>query len=185
MDTTFPHCYSIRELREMPTSEALPRYYYPGASREGGRDGILLEVSPEPGEPWVGIFAFGGFAPKGVSGLFTTPHRYRLCVVTRGEGYLVSASDPTSWEHVEAVPILDVRPVRARGILVCADYTRLVAYGEGGLEWRTGRLVSDDLRITEVTDTFIKGEGEVFGRPGETFFVDLTTGRHEGGISES
>jgi hypothetical protein len=183
VDTTFRRTYECRSLTELPSSERRPRYYYPGASREGGRDGPILEVRPEHGEPWIGLFAFGAFGSLGVSGLFTTPHAGRLCVVTRGEGYLVAADDPTSWESVKAWPILDVRPVQARGILVFADYTDLMAYGETGLKWRS-RLVTDYLKITEITDRLIRGEGYVLGREGVSFVVDLATGAHEGGLTD-
>ncbi len=185
MHTTFPHHYPIRERTELPTSDPLPRYYYPGASREGGRDGLLLEIHPDAGAPWLGVFAFGHVSPKGVSGVFTTPNPHRLCVVARGGGYLVSADDPTSWEPVKATPVLDVRPVRAQRLLVFADYTEPMAYGEAGLRWRTGRLAWDGLTITEVTDKSIRGE---FWDPPKgttgTFSVDLETGAHTGGRPE-
>jgi hypothetical protein len=183
MDTTFTRAYDCCELTELPTSESLPRYYYPGASREGGRDGLLVEARPEHGPPWMGVFAFGRITAKGVSGVFTTPDPHRLCAIARGAGYLVSVDDPASWESVQASPIIDVRPVRAQGILVFAMFTELVAYGDAGLRWRTNRLTWDDLRITEVTETFIRGEfwDVVSGSTG-SFCVDLATGTHKGGI---
>src|SRR6266851_9638550 len=94
VDRTFSHFYECEQLAEMPGSLSLAHYYYPGASREGGRDGIIVEVRPAHGQLWLGTFAFGQIAPKGPSGIFTTPDPDRLCVVARGEGYFVSASTP-------------------------------------------------------------------------------------------
>lgn len=162
-----------------------PHYYYPGASTQGGRDGILVEVRPQSGQAWLGTFAFGQVTPKGVSGIFTTPDPQRLCAVSRGEGYLVSATTPTVWEAIRATPIIDVQPVRAQGIIVFADYTTLVAYGETGVKWKTKRLAWDSLKITEITDAFIKGEfWDIRSEATANFVVDLATGKHEGGIKE-
>jgi hypothetical protein len=113
MDTTFPRSYECEWLLETPPTTALPHDYYPGASVQGGRDGVLVKVRSECGQEWLGRFAFGRLTQKGVSGLFTTPDPDRLCVVAAGEGYFVSVNTPTSWEEISAVPILDVRPIAA------------------------------------------------------------------------
>ncbi len=182
IDETFAHSYECERLAETP-ERMQPHYYYPGASTEGGRDGILVKVRPERGLSWYGTFAFGQVTPKGISGIFTTPGRDRLCVVSRGEGYIVSAESPTVWEAVPTTPIIDVRPIRAQRIIVFADHTTLIGYGETGIKWKTERLTWDNLRIIEVTDAFIKGEfwdirSEMVG----TFVVDVATGAHRGGI---
>jgi len=184
MDRTFAHSYECEWLSETPTA-TLPHYYYPGASTEGGRDGILVKVHPERGQAWLGTFAFGQFTPKGVSGIFTLPDPERLCVVSCGEGYIVTATMPTVWEAVQATPIIDVRPIHAQGIIVFADYTTLVAYGKTGIKWKTKRLTWDSLKITEVTDTLLKGEfWDIRSEAMTSFVVDLATGAHQGGIGE-
>ncbi|MBO0757412.1 MAG: hypothetical protein J2P54_16270, partial [Bradyrhizobiaceae bacterium] len=155
------------------------------ASVQGGRDGVLVKVRSERGQEWLGTFAFGHLTPNGVSGIFTTPDPDRLCVVAAGEGYFVSANRPTSWEGISVVPILDVRPVAARDIIVFADFTNLAAYGKTDLKWRTKRLSWDDLKITEVTDSFIKGEfWDILSEQMASFVVDLATGAHTGGRTE-
>jgi len=180
MDTTFPRLYEYRKLTELPNS-SVPCFYYPEAKKRGGGDGLILEISPELGRPWLGIFKFGGLSPFGVTGVFATPNPYVVCVVSKGAGYFVLADAPTSWEAVGFGPILDVRPVPAQGLLVFAGYNELIAFGANGLRWRTQDLVWDDLVITEVTDTHIRGRG---WNPQEEaasyrFSVDLRTGEHE------
>jgi hypothetical protein len=185
IDTTFPQSYQCEWLLETPPTTALPHYYYPGASVQGGRDGVLARIRSECGQEWLGTFAFGGLIQRGVSGIFTTPDPDRLCVVAAGAGYLVSAGTPTSWEEISAVKIFDVRPIPAHDIIVFADYTNLVAYGKTGLKWRTKRLSWDDLKITEVTDVFINGEfWDILSEGTATFVVDLATGAHTGGRTE-
>jgi hypothetical protein len=184
MDTTFPHHYECQVLPESPRIEG-PHFYYPGAYTQGGHDGHLVEIMPENGEPWLGTFAFGTIGSKGASGVFTTPSPHRLCVVATGAGYIVSASAPATWEPVRATPIIDVRPIFAQGLIVFASFTDLVAYGPTGIKWRTKRLSWDNLKITEVTNDFIKGEfWDIRSEGMERFLVDLTTGGHQGGIKE-
>jgi hypothetical protein len=186
MDTTFSHEYECEELAEMPQPEELPHYYYSGARARGGRDGLLIDLRPEGGARWLGTFAFGRIAPRGVSGIFATPNPKRVCVVAKGAGYLVSTSEPTCWEPVSAVPVIDVRPVKTRGIIVFASFIDIVAYGAAGIQWRTQRLTWEDMRITEITDDSITGEfwdfrSEATGR----FVVDLASGAHRGGVGKA
>jgi hypothetical protein len=126
MDTTFLHTYECQRLTETPSTA---HYYFPSASMRGGRDGILVEVRPARGLSWLGTFASGRVTLKGVSGIFTTPNPQQFCVVSSGEGYFISAMTPTEWEPVRSTPIIDVRPILAREIIVFADFTELVAYG--------------------------------------------------------
>ncbi|MBI2570544.1 MAG: hypothetical protein HYV63_26380 [Candidatus Schekmanbacteria bacterium] len=184
MNTTFPHSYECERLPETPTA-TLPHYYYPGASTKGGRDGILVEIRPERGHAWRGTFAFGQLTPNGVSGIFAMPDPGRFCVVSRGEGYIVDAATPGDWEAVRAKPIIDVRLVPTQGIIVFANFTELVAYGSAGIKWRTKRLTWDSLKITDVSDAFIKGEfWDIRSEATACFTVDLATGAHLGGIKE-
>jgi hypothetical protein len=182
-DTTFPQSYECEKLPEIPGTTTLVHYYYPGVTAHGGRDGVLVEVRPGGGQPWLGTFAFGYLT--GVSGIFATPDPHRLCVVSAGDGYLVSVNEPTAWEMIKAIPIIDVRPVRARDIIVFANFTELVAYGKSGIKWRTERLTWDGMKITEVTDSFIKAEyWDVRSEAMASFVVDLATGRQEGGVGD-
>ena len=177
MDTTFPHVYECEQLTEGPGVASSHHYYYPGASTSGGRDGILVRIRPDDGQPWLATFAFGEMA-NGPSGIFTTPDPQRLCVVARGAGYFVSTIAPSSWESVRVIPITDVRPIRNHEIIVFADFTRLVAYGKNGMKWETKRLAWDDLKIIEITDTQIKGEHWSYAsNQTENFVVDLETGK--------
>jgi hypothetical protein len=184
MDVTFLHSYECEQLDEIPDS-SLPRHFYPGATTEGGGDGILVKVRPEHGQAWLGMFAFGRASPKGLSGLYTTPDPERFCVIAGGDGYFVTADQPERWDGVEVNPITDVRPVSARGIIVFADYTQLCAYGAVGLVWKTNRLAWDGLKITEITSTSIIGEfWDAASEAKASFVVNLASGTHEGGAKD-
>ena len=88
IDLSFSHSYEFRVLDELPTRKKI--YYYPGASNYGGSDGLLVELNSFSDDPWVGVFAFGNVSPKGITGIYTLPNPDKLCIVSRGQGYLVS-----------------------------------------------------------------------------------------------
>jgi hypothetical protein len=182
IEDTFERSYRCEQLIELSAS-ALPHFYYPNASLEGGRDGVLVEVHPSQGSPWRGTFAFGFSGQP--SHLLSMPDPDCLCVVAAGTGYVVSANAPRRWESLRASLITDIRSIRARGLLLFSDHTGLVAYGSRGLAWRTKRLVHDDLKIVAVTDDTIAGRGWDYSKAADTsFVVDLATGAHKGGIQE-
>jgi hypothetical protein len=65
------------------------------------------------------------------------------CVIAQGAGYVVAAHKPDTSEEVSAVPIIDARAIPTASVVVFANYTELVAYGESGMKWRTKRLAWD------------------------------------------
>src|SRR5262245_27515474 len=181
LDTSFAQNYRIDLLHDLPAGGS-PHYYYPGASTRGGRDGIMLRVWPEGGEPWTATFAFNGLT-QAVSGVYSMPSPRHFCVVAMGAGYVASAASPLEWYEISAWPVFDVRPIPAAGLIVFATSTVLMAYGPDGIKWRTEDVTLDDLTITEVTDTHIRGVGSHYARPeGTSVVVKLENGTHEGGV---
>lgn len=183
-DAGFPCTFQYSLLQDLPSVGDAPHYYYPGATRDGGRDGLTLEIRPDNAPPWLGTFAFGDILKSALSGVFSMPDRSRVCVVARGQGYTVRADQPTLWEPVQAAPITGVLPLPSKRLLVFATFTILVAYGEGGIKWRTKRLSSDGLQISSVTDSAIHGTcWDATVSAVKPFIVDLATGNHEGGAN--
>ena len=181
-DFSFGRNYSCEILDEIPSAEIAQRRFFPG-DLAGGQDGLLVRVTPEGGEPWLGMFAFGKLGSAGISRVLSLPDPEKLCVVSRGAGYVVAARDPRSWEMVRAVPIIDVRAVPSAGMVVFANFTEMVAYGAEGPRWRTKRLAWDGLKIVEVTDTSIIGEyWDIREEATQKFEVDLATGAHHGSV---
>ncbi len=169
----FPSDYHVDVDDEMPVGSANHRHFPASGSTSGG---LAVSVIPPDGEPWTGTFAFGQLSARAINGVFTCPSPRHLCVVARGEGYVVNVEDPDKVEQVKAAPIMDVRAVVSRGLLVFADPWEIYAYGEHGLVWRTGRIAVEGLAITEVTEDFIRGDCDRLYQEGAGFFVDLDTG---------
>lgn len=180
LDLTFPRQYEVEELRELSSGVSREkRLYFPGATEEGGHDGVLIRVTPHSGEPWLGVFAQGDFA-NAVTGIYSCPDENSVCVISAGQGYVVRADNPQDWEEIEGYPVLDVRPVSSRRLLVFADFTTLLAYGSDGKSWVTSRLSSDGLKITEATPNYIRVSGWDAAQQREVdIFVDVATGHHK------
>ena len=181
MNFAFEHRFACELLDEFPAGLA-PRYMFPskGAS---GQDGLIVRMLPEDRRVWIGVFAFGRFGSQGLSNISSTPDPYKVCVVATGAGYIVNTRDPRDWEAVASVPIIDVVSAQTARLIIFADYTELVAYGEDGMKWRTKRLALDGLRIIEVGECTLVGEYEdLRSESVQRFEVDLLTGSSRGGI---
>src|SRR5258708_1097580 len=103
---SFEKSYDIELVKELGSEK---RLYFPSGQEVEGNDGLILKVSHFSYEPWIGIFAFGNISPKGVSAVCSMPDMDKLCVVSKGAGYIVSSSNPARWEEVKTIPILNVR----------------------------------------------------------------------------
>ena len=156
VETTFDFDYHLEVGGDLKPGAQV--YYYPGASRESGSDGVLVEVINSLGESWTGIFAFGKFSPNGIIAVFQLPEINRFCVVSKGSGYVVSANDPNDWEEIPLVPILGSIVAESQELVIFANDTELCAYGSEGLRWVTERLSWHDLKIKELTELDVVAE---------------------------
>jgi hypothetical protein len=121
----------------------------------------------------------GDIARDGYNGIFSMPSKDLFCVVSRGNGFIVSATDPEDWLEVNCVPIMDVKVSKKRKLIIFSSYTELVAYGVNGIAWVTSRLSFDGLRLTSQDDDFIDGEYfDIRSNRMETFKINLFDGSH-------
>ncbi len=151
---TFPHRYHCA-VPESISGGPSRRLYYPGAVLEGGHDGLIVEVTPDEGTAWTGIFALGDLALNGLSGVYSCPDPGRICIVSRGDGYLVAAEAPEQHERIPLDPILQVVPLKSPRLLLIASPWEVHAYGVDGFAWGSGRLAIDGLTLTEVSSEAI------------------------------
>jgi hypothetical protein len=179
----FPHDYQVCLLDELPTDNKERRYYFPGANQDGGKDGLLARITPsQSADPWLGVFEFGDQSEQLVSGCWSHPDPFTVCVVARGRGYFVNAGFPTSWTEVISFPVTSVIPVVDEGLLLFADFTEVSAYSNEGLAWRTRQLSWDGLKITAIEAGRIIGLGHDPTLPTAVeFAVDLKSGFATGG----
>ena len=175
IDSVFPRSYEVSEVGEFPGTGTFtePVLYFPPPQKGPEHVGLWLRMRPLNSASWIGVFAFGYRSPRALSRVISTPDPKRVCVIASGGGYVVDADKPAVWDKIPLLPVIDVRAIPERQILVFADFTNLAAYGANGLVWRSPRLCWDDLKILNVTQDTIEGIGDGESR----FAVDVRTGR--------
>jgi hypothetical protein len=182
-DATFPTDYECEILEGLP-NRVSPRWYFPGGTQLGGRNGLIVSVLPHGGEEWLGMFALGDISRLGVYAVLSMPHPRQLCVVARGQGCIVEVTSPREVEVISMEPILGVAPALASGLVVMHDFTGVRAYGHDGLAWSTPAISWDGIQIREVTQREV--HGTAWDSPNNChvpFVIDLATGAHRGGAS--
>ncbi len=175
-NTSFAHEYELEQDIELCGLD--PRvFYYPGATRSGGRDGIIIRLQPTGSDTWIGVFKFGYASPKAINGLFSCPSARHLCVVSSGAGYIVDVNQPELWKGLPFMPICYAAPVPELGLLVFADFTTLFAYGTRGAAWTSPKLSWDGIEITRITSKQISGRGwDAPANREAEFTIDTGTG---------
>jgi hypothetical protein len=182
IDFVFPHEYEVAEIGDYPGDGKfrVPVHFFPPPEANIRHGALWLKVIPNDGQPWIGAFAFAYNSPPAASCVVSTPDPRRLCVISNGGGYLVQAADPANWHAANLFPILDVRAVVEKKLLLFSDFTAIAAYGPAGLLWRSPQVCWDALKITKITDAAVEGVGyDPTNRssPEMRFSVDLKTGR--------
>lgn len=172
VDTPFAAVYELELDVDLPAAGGGPaQFFYPGA-REAGSSDLLVKVTPFGGEPWLANFAAEGFPLTAVT---TCPDPNMFCAVVRGAGYMVRADDAHVWSEVRAHPVLQVIPDLDHELLLFADFTRIAAYGTGGLVWRAD-FVLDGLKILSRTGTELWIRGDHYATGEEQLVIDVMTG---------
>jgi hypothetical protein len=180
----FAHRYDAEPLDELKSTAEVERFYFPGARREGGKDGVLVRVTAANEKEWFGVFAFGDQSGILLNGVFSCPAEDVLCVVSGGRGYLVHADKPEWWSEVPVTPITTVLQLTEAGLLIFADFTSLCAWDANGLVWRSKQLAWDDLVVTSCDGLTLLGHGfNPLESATVSFSVDVLTGEHKGGSS--
>jgi len=124
---------------------------------------------------WVGMFAEG---PWGLDGVFVTPDPGRLCCVAGGSAYVVDVADPAAGAEFAHAATTTVTPVPEADRLLLSGFVDITALGQGGVVWRSGRLVLDDLAIVETSRDRIVCTGSIIPDVEESRVVlDAGTGQ--------
>jgi len=184
MDEKFLCNFGYKVLDEVP-SVASTIVYIPNEGPGVGRDGMIVKfTSSSIEESWIGIFAYGDMLPSGECKVYPGPGRNLLTILAKGEGYIASPDDPSSFVHVKSCPAIRAIPITNHKLMLFHDYTEIVAYSEYELVWETSRISWDGIKIDEVTENEIIGKS--WDAPTEkyvSFKVDIRNGNHQGGSS--
>jgi hypothetical protein len=173
----FPCIYDVDENVELPSGGKRIVYYYPGARTDGGKDGLILGLSPAKGLKWVGCFESGYRSNVALTEISSCPNENEICVVSSGTAYVVRVDNPLAWQTMPCYPVTQLVPAPEHGLLVFSDFTKLAAVGLGGVRWVTARLATDTLKIVGINGNIMR----VAGWKAEDDFnveteIDLLTG---------
>jgi hypothetical protein len=144
----FPHSYEVEEYWETSgRAEVLGEYYFPHPLEKRRMDGLSLRVSPNGAKPWIGKFSFGGHPNDWATTVLSCPNANQICVVCSGAGHIVNAREPWISEKLGAFPVVTVKEMPERELIVFSDYTQVVGYGKEGPLWTSGKISWDGIEI--------------------------------------
>jgi hypothetical protein len=185
VESDFPASYEVEQLDRIDRSGGRQAYGFPGAvaidPQQDVAAGPILRVTPELGDPWLGVFYGGssGVPPAATARLIAWPDGRSFCVLYKGGAVVVRADDPSETYEIDTYLVRGTFVVPKRGVVVFADHTNLTAYGRDGLLWRSRRLALDDLRVEGIEGDSLIVSG-FFGDRTYRFRVDLATGQAAG-----
>ena len=139
----FPHDYTVAHERTLRgLSKVAERIYYPGARRDGGRDGAWLRITASTGRIWTGVFASELVAGR-LSVIASWPEPSTLFVAVGGGPYLVDTRDPDAWSRMDRPTVRRFEPQPDLGLCLLLDDERLSAFDADGLAWESEHLGPD------------------------------------------
>ncbi len=168
----------FRELAGLPPYGPMATSF-PASFAKTGREGYVLEVSPDFGDAWVGNFARG---LGGHSGAYAHPNGSDLVVFAGGSGYVIDPRTHTLREEFGHGVVAHVWKVTDPPGLIC-DRQGLAFFriGSAGILWHTRRLSWDGFRDVALTPTRITGLAWGLGDAWVPFSVELAGGSSAGG----
>lgn len=174
----FPHAWTAEILRERPLILPPRHFTYPREADEVERGALEVLVRPDSAAPFLATFALGFADPIAPSGLWSCPSLNDLCAVAGGYAYIVDTRSPERFSQIEFRPVFHVEPILAHDLLLFAGSYALLAWGPDGLAWKSQRLSSEGLRITEIRGDYLHGFGwDLMADKEVPFTVDLRGGR--------
>jgi len=174
----FSRRWEAEILTGRPLILPLRHFVYPVQAEEVERGALEVMVRPEGAEPFLATCALGFHDPAVPTGVWAAPNAEEMCAVSGGYAYLIDTTAPERFAMVSFRPVLEVRPVAAKGLLLFVGHHSILAWGAEGLAWESGRLSSEGVTITGIEGDLLRGLGWELMTDRETeFAVDLGTGR--------
>jgi hypothetical protein len=105
-----------------------------------------------------------------------------MLALAGGYAYLVNTTTPGTCMHLPIRPVTQIVSAVDEGLLLLAGFHTVAAVGAEGLLWETAKLSWEGIRLREIRDGKLHGEGWHMQTDREVpFIVDLRSGTHEGG----
>jgi hypothetical protein len=182
----FSRNWTAEVLKTPPLIAPARQFIYPqqiaGEEDALARGALQLMVRPASGGMFLATCALGFTDPAMPTGVFACPNPDEMCAVAGGYGYVIDTAQPEHCTHIALKPVVEVRPLAARELLLFVGFHSIVAWGRSGLAWESARLSWEGVRITNIDGDVLHGTGWNLMTDREVAFsLDLLTGRHQGG----
>ena len=182
----FSRNWSAEILKTPPLIAPARQFIYPqqiaGEEDALARGALQLMVRPAGGGTFLATCALGFADPAMPMGVFACPTPGEMCAVAGGYAYVIDTAQPEHCTHIALKPVVEVRPLIARGLLLFVGFHSIVAWGRSGLAWESARLSWEGVRITNIDGDVLHGTGWNLMTDREVAFsLDLLTGQHQGG----
>lgn len=166
----FPN-FTYDILNELSGIESIIQF--PRNPVDGSID-FVVRVEHDHGKEWVGNFI--GIDKRYFSGVLAWPGADQICVVARGNAFVVRTDNPDDFYELPVVPIIDARNIDLPRCVIFATFWDISAFGEKGKLWSTQNLAMDGLKITKITNESIVGVSNNYDGD-QPWEIDLQTGK--------
>ena len=93
----------------------------------------------------------------------------------------MNVDDPGAGAQLAHWQTVNLTPVTGTNTLLLIGYVDLTAFGQGGIEWRSERLVLDDLTVLQASSDGIICTGTIPGEDAPRTALNPSTGHLMGG----
>jgi hypothetical protein len=182
----FAQDWSVEILKTSPLIAPARQFIYPqqivGEEDALARGALQVMVRPGSGGTFLATCALGFTNPAMPTGVFACPNPQEMCAVAGGYAYVIDTTQPERCTHIALKPVVEVRSLYANGLLLFVGFHSIVAWGQTGLAWESGRLSWEGVRVTSIDGNVLHGTGWNLQTDREVpFSIDLLTGQHQGG----
>jgi hypothetical protein len=182
----FARDWQAEVLDRPPLIAPARQFVYPrqvaGEEHTLARGALLLRVRPATGGEFLATCARGFADPRMPIGVFACPNPHELCAVAGGYAYVIDTAAPENSTHIPLRPVVELRPIADLGLLIFVGFQSIAAWCRDGLQWQSGRLSWEGIRLTDVRENELRGFGWDLQTDKEVeFSLDLRTGKHTGG----
>ena len=184
--TSFTQSWIAEILTTPPLIAPARQFMYPmrvaGEEDAMQRGALQLLIKPATGGTFLATCALG-FRDKSLpTGIFACPAPDDMLAVAGGYAYLVNTTAPERCVHLPLRPVTQIVSAVEEGLLLLSGFHTVAAVGANGMLWETARLSWEGVRLGEVRDSKLHGEGwDMHTNREVPFAIDLCTGLHEGG----
>jgi len=186
IDLTFPHTWSVEVLEKRPLIAPSRQFVYPQQVEEVERGALELLVKPTSGDTFLATCALGFADPTAPTGVWSCPDPEWLCAVSGGYAYLIHTLRPQQWSQIPYRPVLNVRALKEQQLLLFVGHHSILAWGRDGQAWQSERLSWEGIEITDIVGDTLCGLGwDLMTDKDVPFAIDLKTGEHTGGVTQS